>query len=408
LTVRFRHLRLRAEAAVGSFGADIPFDDGLNVLWANNTMGKSTCLQGLLYALGLERMLSPRRQIPLTYVMTSHLDDPETGERHTVLESAVWVELENATGDVITVRRGVSAATDRRLVSVFEGPMLTQPEGHYRQRDYFVLDPGAAQREAGYHRMLAEFIGWSLPAVHRYDGAETILYLETIFPLLYVEQKAGWSSLPAAFPTYFQIRDVGRRAVEFLLALDTHDVELRRQQLELDLAANNAAWSAKRDELLSIARLVNATVSGIASAPTISTTDIDRAFLLVADGNGGQPLEQQMSALRSRLDDLSRSEIPIVEDTASEAGAEVERLIATVAEQNARRNALFRARQTEMGQQLSIGRRLVALDEDLQKNVDAQKLRNLGSTITDTLAADHCPTSPWLNSRRSAHSHRSP
>ena len=107
MTLRIRHLRLRAETASGTFGADIPFALGLNVLWADNTKGKSTCLQGLLYALGLERMLSPRREIPLTYVMTSHLDDPDTGAPRTVLESSVSVELENAFGDVITVLRGV-------------------------------------------------------------------------------------------------------------------------------------------------------------------------------------------------------------------------------------------------------------------------------------------------------------
>ena len=52
MTLRLRHLRLRAETSSGPFGADIPFSTGLNVLWADNTKGKSTCLQGLLYALG--------------------------------------------------------------------------------------------------------------------------------------------------------------------------------------------------------------------------------------------------------------------------------------------------------------------------------------------------------------------
>jgi hypothetical protein len=76
-------------------------------------------------------MLSARREIPLTYVMTSHLDDPETGERHQVLESSVWVELQNAADEVITVRRGVKSSTDRKLVSVFYGPPLTEPTGQY-------------------------------------------------------------------------------------------------------------------------------------------------------------------------------------------------------------------------------------------------------------------------------------
>jgi hypothetical protein len=159
--------------------------------------------------------------------MRTHLDDPDTNERHPVLESSVWLELENDRSEVITVKRGVVSSADRRLISVFRGPLLTQPGENYRQQDYFVGDPGAAQREAGFHRMLADYIGWQLPAVRRYDGTETILYLETIFPLLYVEQKAGWSSIPAAFPTYFQIRDVGRRAVEFVLALERMNSNLK-------------------------------------------------------------------------------------------------------------------------------------------------------------------------------------
>src|SRR5580700_5683766 len=108
MTLRIRHLRLRTETASGTFGADIPFALGLNVLWADNTMGKSTSLQGLLYAFGLERMLSPRREIPLTYVMTSHLEeDGQSGVEHKILESSVSVEIENSASDVITVRRGV-------------------------------------------------------------------------------------------------------------------------------------------------------------------------------------------------------------------------------------------------------------------------------------------------------------
>ena len=154
-----RHLRLRAETNAGTFGADLAFKLGLNVLRADNTKGKSTCLQGLLYALGLERMLSPRRDIPLTYVMTTHLEDPETGERHRVLESSVFVELENASGKVITVQRGIVSPTNTKLISVFYGPMLTKPAGHYSQRDFFALDPGAAQREAGF-RQDARGVHW--------------------------------------------------------------------------------------------------------------------------------------------------------------------------------------------------------------------------------------------------------
>ena len=73
MTLRFRQLRLRVVTTDGVYGADVPFSSGLTVLWANNTKGKSMCMQGMLYALGLERMLSPRREIPLPHAMTSYL-----------------------------------------------------------------------------------------------------------------------------------------------------------------------------------------------------------------------------------------------------------------------------------------------------------------------------------------------
>lgn len=393
MTLRIRHLRLRAETSSGPFGADILFSAGLNVLWADNTKGKSTCLRGLLYALGLERMLSPRREIPLTYVMTSHLEeDDKTGVHHTILESSVSVELENASGRIITVRRAVKSAGDTRLVTVFQGPQLTNGTGQYEQRDYFVLDPGAAQREAGFHRYLAEFMGWELPRVRRFDGSETMLYLETVFPLLYVEQKAGWSSMPAAFPNYLQIRDVGRRAIEFLMDLDTHVLELRRQQLDMDLASNNSAWSSKRSEILSVAALANARVQGIPSAPIISVADIEAAFLQAPASDEWRPLEEIMSALRGSVAELREAEIPDVEDVSDAAAEELSRVMEAAAEQNANRNALFRARQAEIVQQASVQRRIAALEEDLQKNQDAQKLRNFGSKLTEAFAADHCPT----------------
>jgi hypothetical protein len=392
VSIRLRHLRLRAETKLGTFGADLPFTVGLNVLWAENTRGKSTCLQGIIYALGLERMLSPRREVPLTYVMTQHLDDPDTHERHPVLESSVWLEVENDRGEIITVKRGVVSNIDRRLISVFHGPLLTAPTGTYRQQDYFVSDPGAAQREAGFHRMFATFIGWQLPPVRRYDGSETMLYLEAIFPLLYVEQKAGWSSIPAAFPNYFQIRDVGRRAVEFLLGLETHALELKKQQLELELASSTAAWSAKRDDLLAIALAVNARVEGLPSAPTLSADEIGRAHMLASDGTKWTPLDHIVSSLRARIADLIQVETPTVADTASESEKEVERLMVYVADQNIARSAIFRTRQMEISQKASVTKRLAALEEDLQKNLDAQKLRNLGSTISESFAPDHCPT----------------
>ena len=198
--------------------------------------------------------------------------------------------------------------------------------------------------------------------------------------------------MPAAFPNYLQIRDVGRRAIEFLMGLDTHELELRRQQLDMDLAASNSAWSSKRAEILSVAALANARVQGISTAPIISVADIEAAFLQAPAGDEWRPLDEIMSALRGRVAELRKAEVPDVEDMSDAAAEELSQVMEAAAEQNANRNALFRARQAEIVQRASVQRRIAALEEDLQKNQDAQKLRNFGSKLAEAFAADHCPT----------------
>jgi hypothetical protein len=393
MTLLIRHIRLHVETAVGPFGVDVPLTTGLNILWADNTKGKSTALQGMLYALGLERMLSAKREIPLPHVMTSYVEDDQD-RQHPVLESSAWVELENSHGEIITVRRyAVNREVSNRLISVFEGPALSRPTAAYRQQDYFVLDSGAAQRESGFHFMLAQFIGWRLPTISRYDGGESLLYLETLFPLFFVEQKSGWSAIPAAFPTQFQIREVGQRALEFVLALETHDRERLRQQLDLEIANSKIEWATKRNQLVSIAALANARIQGITASPMLSDEEISQASLVIPTEDNQSPfLTDVASGLRARIAELNKHVTPTVAAAAPASEEEMSRLTQQVADSSARRTEIFKRLQTEKAQAGSIRLRLQALGEDLQKNQDAQKLQKLGSSLTEVFTTDRCPT----------------
>ena len=204
-------------------------------------------------------------------------------------------------------------------------------------------------------------------------------------------RRAGRRSHPAAFPTYFQIRDVGPRAVEFLMALETHEMELMRHRLELFLAENKVMWSAKLDEMQTAAGHVGAKPEGLPEQPTIVESDIERAFLRVAEGEHAIPQEEATAALRARLVELGTAETASVKEISDATAAELERVTRSLGERNARRASLHRARQAELVQKASIDRRITALEEDLQKNLDAQKLRNFGSRIAE-VSADHCPT----------------
>src|SRR3546814_3156151 len=98
-------------------------------------------------------------------------------------------------------------------------------------RQFFVSDGGAFQREDGFLHFLEDFIGWDMPVVRKYDSPEGKLPLETVFPLFWVEKKTGWSAIPAAIPTYLRVREVHKRAIEFIMDLDVrseaHESELQ-------------------------------------------------------------------------------------------------------------------------------------------------------------------------------------
>ncbi|MEG8026206.1 hypothetical protein QP162_20870 [Sphingomonas aurantiaca] len=262
-------------------------------------------------------------------------------------ESFVAVELENADAQRIMVRRNVVAETDRRLITVVEGPALTKPDSHYEARDYFVHDPGAAKRDAGFHRMLAQFMGWTLPTVKRYDGSDTTLYLETLFPLFYVEQKSGWSSIPAAIPTHFRIRDAAKRSVEFLLALETHVLELRKQEIDLQLGIARTRWSATIDEVRSLTGAQGLRVQQLSQAPTTMQAEIRTAYLQAGRGDEWRNLDALLAELQERLETFDTVAIPNAEGVAVAAAAEVDRVTLEIQDINRERNDIFRGRQAE-------------------------------------------------------------
>ena len=392
MSLRISHIRLRVQTTASLYGTDAPLGAGLTILYAPNTSGKSTLLHAFLYALGLEQMLSPRREIPLSYAMRDYVEDPTTGMRADVLESYVAVEIVNGRGEHMTVRRNVVSQSDRKLVSVVEGPELSQGPGEYRRGDYFVLDPGAAQREAGFHRKLAEFMDWDLPVVKRYDGSDCLLYVETVFPLFFVEQKVGWTTIPGAIPMQFRIREVHKRAVEFLMDLDTHENELRRQDLELRAAAARTDWTKAIEAVTALATASGLRVVALPAAPAAIEADVRNAYLEVSTRGGWRRLPNRIAELAAELTALEEQQIPEVETVAEGAAAEADKLAAEIQMINAERATIFRARQTELVQQASTAQRLNQLEEDLKKNKDALKLQKFGSTLARELDPNHCPT----------------
>lgn len=389
MSLRLRQLHLRAQTGEGLYGTRIAFPDGLVILRADNTMGKSTCIQAIIYALGLEKMLGPSNAIPLAHVMTDYL---QNGQREVpVLESEVWLEIENHHGALLTIQRSVLGPRDTRLVSTWAAALLTHPDIQAAKRDYYVRDRGAAQNEAGFSRKLAEFIGWELPIVRKFNGSECLLYLETIFPLFMVEQKHGWSGIQANLPTYFGIRDMAKRSVEFVLNLDAAQLAEKQQRLEQEENELKVRWKNLIQVALATLRPINGRILGLPEQPT-AQWPLPATPTIEVFRNGSWITAENALASDKTPSTLDTSPVPTAAAAAPAAGEQLEAAQKLLAERELVAGELLQELLQEKLQRTSAETRLAALREDLRRNKDALKLRSFGSDAGWQIIEHICPT----------------
>jgi len=335
-------------------------------------------------------MLSASYEVPLQYALTERLE--YRGREVPVVESEVLLEIENSNGAVLTLRRRIRGArSDTKLVTVWNGPALSAP-GEYEERDYYVRMEGAAQRPLGLHYMLANFLGWDLPTVNRFDGSECPLYLECIFPLFIIEQKHGWSGIQARLPLHYRIREVGKRATEFVLRLDAYAIAFRRQALREEATRILSNWRLIAQEIRTLAERVGAVVRGLPLDVPSNIDVLNAIGILVPRRDAWIPLPEAVSEDRRRLQELESMEIPRVQEI---SGALTEALRASEKELATLESSgflLFKEVEIEKRESDSITERLVALNDDLKNNQDVLRLRNFGSVASLPSTLGRCPT----------------
>jgi hypothetical protein len=389
--LRLRHLRLRATTHTTIYGCDIPFAAGLNVLHAGNTSGKSTCLQSIIYALGLERSLGPQLEVPLPYAMRERIHKHPDEPYEPVLESYVELEIENSRNEKLVVRRDVIGDRDRRLIQSWNVPRLTEPNAAGARRDFFVRDPGAAQRDDGFHSYFAHFLDWELPQVPRFDGSESPLYLEAIFPMLFVEQKRGWSTIQGPFPTFLRIQDVARRVMEFLLDLQAGNIRRERAELRRMLTTLQQRWTDKLSFLEELGgRVVRS--RGIPTSPTAEFSHRPEVTIEVLQDDDWQPISVVIERSMVRMGELDSIDIPTADSAAPaiqeqliQARARADELMATV-------ETVRGDYSTQLEEHRAIERRVEALEADLKRNQDALRLKRFGSELGKAAGEQICPT----------------
>lgn len=391
MKLRLRAQRLEIQTKDGLYGTQLQFaPKGLTVIRAENTSGKSTCINAALYALGLEAMLGTSREVPLPSVVTTRL---QSGDKQLdVIESSVLLELQNSKGDVYTIKRQIKGTKDKRLIERFDGALISDP-GRVppKQSDFFVRVPGGATRERGFHTWLAEYMGWKLPEVQKYDGETSPLYLECIFPLNFIEQKRGWTGIQANMPTQYRIRDVRQRALEFVLNLDKAGLERKAQQIKDRIDSLKVRWRERCAEIELLTGRINAVIDGLSQELQATWPPTPYPTVRVTKGENWIVLGQFRKDLEQRLKQLEHEEIPTTAGIAAELTEKLKTLEESLYNLDMlSRTQIVRVEELEAERSL-LHERALSIEEDIRQHQDAQLLVKYKSQVAKSIDLDRCP-----------------
>ena len=117
---------------------------------------------------------------------------------------------------------------------------------------------------------LATFLGSDITTLFLdMMGRSARLYLETLWPLFFVEQKRGWSATQGPLPTFFGIQDLSRRVMEFILRLDIGEARRRHtESCEKRLGTLNRGGRTS-EAIWSTGTVSDVRVSGLPTMPTV-------------------------------------------------------------------------------------------------------------------------------------------
>jgi predicted nuclease with TOPRIM domain len=392
--LRVRHLLIHINTDKGVFGTRQNFADGLNVVRAENYAGKSQLVQSIMYALGMEGMQGPSHAVPLAHALTDYLDYKEGTEKRKakVIDSMVSIEIENGKKQFLTVQRAIAGDRNKHLMTVYEGRAITKKEALSSARDYYVRESGAATNNLGFHRRLKDFIGWDLPMAPRFNDADCPLYLETLFPLFYVEQKLGWGRLPARYPTWLGIRDVGRRTVEFVLGLEAYATAIERAAVNEEIKRLKRAWASARTQAERSGSAVAGIVRGIPVEPIASWPPEVPPTLSVMRDSNWVLITEYLNGLKGRFTELQNIEVPSTEQAEPKIRAELSKLESDLASRERAIAALYEKFETENAEAQALQQRLDTINDDLRKYKDLRKVRRMGSSDGPEVVNGHCPT----------------
>ncbi|WP_309864496.1 hypothetical protein [Bacillus sp. SLBN-46] len=337
--------------------------------------------------MGIEEMLGGRNAKTMKPVLKEKLS--YNGKEIFILESKVQLEISNQRGEIITLTRWIkSSSINEKLIRVHFGPQLSK-EDKVNFKDFYVHMSGSATEKAGFHAFLASFLEWELPEVPTFEGKDRILYIQTLFPLFFIEQNKGWSSFYSPISGSFGIRDLSKRAFEFLLNMDVTKNTKEREELKILRALLSNKWSALKQDLEELAVSIHAEIPSLPEKPTL----LDDFVLNVYDENKKLVgIVDRIFQLERMIKEKENYNIVKISNVTAEYEKKVKEQELLVLQLQSEINSIRQDLHLERNNQRSMIENLRSLEIDLKRNQEAEKLYKLGSNVDSSFSLGICPT----------------
>jgi hypothetical protein len=388
--LKIRAIRLEVNTNNGPYGAEYEFANGLNIIRADNTTGKSTLFQAILYGLGMEQLLDGQNEKTMQAVLKDTVEYP-VDQFHTVISSFVYLEIENER--IVTTKRSVKQeGRSGKLIDVFEGSLIVNQETKLIPKPMYVHDSGGASNELyGFHAFLEEFLGWKLPEVQSTSGELRKLYIQSVFPSFIIEQKSGWSDFLATVP-FLGLKNAKNRLVEFVLGLDVFDLEIKKQILNQRKQTLIDKWKNLHKQILISSEKGGVNINNLPNYPEILSYTTPIGFYMIKNEYSMSLLDYyeeeklELSVLENQPTSFNKvKDIEQIQRRLTESENKLEKV--SVAFDMVSSEINLDKRKLERYE-----KQLIELEDDLIKNKGAKKVYELGAIVPIRLAEGFCPT----------------
>ncbi len=388
--MKFRKIKVKILSEGQWFGFEYKFLPGLNIIRGDNSSGKSTLVNSLIYSIGMEELIGSKGPSSLPYALRTHFEIED--RKYINVESYTLVELENSKGEIKTFKRYIqSKDKDSKLVQIIHGDYLTQNEsGSFNSSPVYLHDPNSATNdEFGFFAAFEKFLGLELPNISDNKGYSRKLYLQYIFAALLIEQKRGWTNYIANTP-YFGVSNVVQKNVSYLLNLDIFDKERRLNELYSQRNRITSQWLESVSNIKLIANNARLSVRGLSAKPE---TDFDKDLVLVGSGfeefttlsNLNLAAQNDLDKLNGSSNNLLRSEQPQLAENIEKTQGRISEILTL---------------QKICGDEVRINQSKISLyqeslsdiEEELERNRMTNKLNKFGADFNLPVAKNICAT----------------